>query len=168
MCRRSQGVSVELIDVQDIYDEFNYGIKSPLAIQDFLRYAFFNWSRSDRLKYVLFLGAANLNYKLPAQLRKILVPTFFYQTEKFGAVATDFPYALIAGSDEIPDLFIGRLPVNTASRASQPKLWNMNKVRRKPRGAVRRCSSAEMIAERMNCRASSAHDIRRFARRIPG
>ena len=113
--RRSQGVSVELIDVQDIYDEFNYGIKSPLAIQDFLRYAFFNWSRSDRLKYVLFLGAANLNYKATSAAAEDLVPTFFYQTEKFGAVATDFPYALIAGSDEIPDLFIGRLPVNTAA-----------------------------------------------------
>lgn len=111
--RRAQGVAVELIDVQDIYDEFNYGIKSPLAIQDFLRYAFFNWQRTPRLKYVLLLGDANLNYKSKSPTTPDFVPTFFFQTQEFGAAATDYPYALISGNDEIPDLFVGRIPVNT-------------------------------------------------------
>lgn len=111
--RRGQGVATELIDVQDVYDEFNYGIKSPLAIQEFLRYAFFNWQRTPRLKYVLLLGDANSNYKSKSATAMDFVPTFFYQTQEFGAAATDYPYALISGNDEIPDLFVGRIPVNT-------------------------------------------------------
>ena len=34
--RESQGYSVALIDVEDIYDEFSYGTKTPQAIKDFL------------------------------------------------------------------------------------------------------------------------------------
>ena len=34
--RESQGLRVALIDVEDIYDEFSFGNKSPKAIKDFL------------------------------------------------------------------------------------------------------------------------------------
>ena len=37
--RESQGWSVALIDVQDLYDEFSSGAKSPQALKDFLRRA---------------------------------------------------------------------------------------------------------------------------------
>ncbi len=113
--RRNQGLAAEMVTVQNIYDEFNYGIKSPLAIKDFLRYAFFNWQRTPRLKYVLFLGDSNFDYKSKSQTSPDYVPTFFYQTQEFGAAATDFPYALISGDDIVPDLFVGRIPANTNS-----------------------------------------------------
>lgn len=32
------GYNVELVDVQNIYDQFNYGEKSPVALREFLRY----------------------------------------------------------------------------------------------------------------------------------
>ncbi len=116
--RREQGLHVVLVKVQDIYDEFNYGIKSPLAIQKFLKYAFYNWDRSHRLKYVLLLGDANYNYKSYNTKFEDFVPTFFFQTLKFGAVATDLPYALISGDDLLPDLFVGRIPVMTSGDVS--------------------------------------------------
>ncbi len=111
--RRQQGLHVLMVNVQDIYDEFNYGIKSPLAIQNFLKYAFYHWDRTHRLKYVLLLGDANYNYKLVNVPNADYVPTFFFQSYKFGAVATDFPYSLVSGDDYIPDLFIGRIPAST-------------------------------------------------------
>ena len=111
--RRSSGLAAELIDVQEIYDEFNFGLKSPLAIKNFLRYAFFNWNRSNRLKYVLLLGDANFDYKSTNPLVEDLVPTFLYQTQDFGASATDYPYGLVSGEDQIPDLFVGRIPAAT-------------------------------------------------------
>ena len=111
--RRSSGLAAELIDVQEIYDEFNFGLKSPLAIKDFLRYAFFNWNRSNRLKYVLLLGDANFDYKATNPLVEDLVPTFLFQTQDFGASASDYPYGLVSGDDEIPDLFVGRIPAAT-------------------------------------------------------
>ncbi|MEL6820828.1 MAG: C25 family cysteine peptidase, partial [Calditrichota bacterium] len=113
--RESQGVAARLISVQDIYDEFNFGIKSPLAIREFLRYAFFNWQRSPRLKYVVLLGDATFDYKSKSDLDGDFVPTYFYQTDLFGASASDYPYALISGDDDIPDLAVGRIPANTNS-----------------------------------------------------
>lgn len=116
--RRQQGLNVVIVKVQDIYDEFNHGIKSPLAIKKFLKYAFYNWDRNHRLKYVLLLGGANYRYDIHTSGHTDFVPTFFYQSNEFGAVSTDFPYALIAGEDEIPDLFVGRIPVTTAGDVS--------------------------------------------------
>jgi|GEM_PF-1007961 len=113
--RQSQGVAAKLIAVQDIYDEFNFGIKSPLSIREFLRYAFFNWQRSPRLKYVVLLGDATFDYKSKSDLDGDFVPTYFYQTDLFGASASDYPYALISGDDDIPDLAVGRIPANTNS-----------------------------------------------------
>ncbi|NTV83425.1 MAG: hypothetical protein HGA23_03870, partial [Bacteroidales bacterium] len=111
--RRQRGLQAVVVRVQDIYDEFNNGIKSPLAIKKFLEYAFYNWDRNHRLKYVVLLGDANYNYKLSGILQEDLVPTFFYQSYEFGAVATDLPYSLLAGKDYLPDIFIGRIPVMT-------------------------------------------------------
>lgn len=111
--RRSSGLNAVMVKVQDIYDEFNFGIKSPLAIKRFLEYVFYNWDRSHRLKYVLLFGDANYNYKLTGTPNEDYVPTFFYQTLEFGAVASDLPYALIAGDDHLPDIYVGRIPVTT-------------------------------------------------------
>jgi len=113
--RRSQGLDVEMVKVQDIYDEFNHGIKSPLAIRRFLKYAYLNWNQNNKLKYVLFFGDANFDYKSQSPVFIDFVPTFFYQSEEFGAVATDYPYSLVSGNDLIPDLFVGRIPVTTNS-----------------------------------------------------
>lgn len=113
--RRSQGLDVELVNVEDIYDEFNYGIKSPLAIKSFLKYAYRNWNQNHKLKYVLLFGDANYDYKSTSTVNADLVPTFFYQSIEFGAVATDFPYGLVSGNDLLPDLFVGRIPAATNS-----------------------------------------------------
>ncbi len=113
--RRESGLKVELVNVTDIYDEFNWGIKSPLAIKEFLKYVYFNWDQNHKLKYVLFLGDANYDYKSNSTVFTDFVPTFFYQTFKFGASATDYPYSLISGDDLIPDIFVGRVPVMSAS-----------------------------------------------------
>src|SRR5207253_6146935 len=37
--RRAQGLSVGLVDVEDIYDSFSFGQKTPQAIRDFMAYA---------------------------------------------------------------------------------------------------------------------------------
>src|SRR5262249_32875370 len=52
--RASQGIKSELIDVEDLYDEFNFGNKSPQAVKDFLQYAKANWKRGPRF---VLLGA---------------------------------------------------------------------------------------------------------------
>ncbi|NOT48821.1 MAG: hypothetical protein HOP17_13860, partial [Acidobacteria bacterium] len=55
--RIGQGISVKVVDVSEIYDEFNYGDLSSLSIRDFLQYAKTNWQTTPN--YVLLLGDAS-------------------------------------------------------------------------------------------------------------
>ena len=41
--RAAQGLTTLVVDAQDVYDEFNYGVFSPEAIRAFLDYAYHNW-----------------------------------------------------------------------------------------------------------------------------
>ncbi len=107
--KTSQGFLPEVVTVRDIYDLFNYGIKSPLAIKEFLRYAYKEWDQSGPLEYVLLVGDASLNYRSSADL----VPTIFYNTVKFGAAESDYQYALLEGEDYLPEVIVARLPVST-------------------------------------------------------
>lgn len=112
-----KGLSVEIVKVQDIYDEFNYGIKSPLAIKDFLTYVYENWDQSAQLYYVNLVGAASENYKTNSTSKPDLVPTFLFQTKKYGSSGSDFLYSLISGgeNDIVPDLVISRIPAKNNS-----------------------------------------------------
>lgn len=106
------GLNTSIVKVQDIYDEFNYGIKSPLAIKEFIKYVFNNWDQSHRLYFVNLVGTASEYYKKPTSSKPDLVPTLFFQTKKYGASASDFQYSLVSGGefDEIPDIIVARIP----------------------------------------------------------
>jgi len=107
-----KGILVEIVKVEDIYDEFNYGIKSPLAIKNFFDFVYNNWDQTSPLYYVNLVGASSENYRTVSTSKPDLVPTFLFQTKKYGASGSDFFYTLISGDnkDIIPDLVIGRIP----------------------------------------------------------
>ena len=52
--RQSQGLRVAVVDVEDLYDEFNFGVESPYAIRSFLSAVKANWSTKQA--YVLLMG----------------------------------------------------------------------------------------------------------------
>jgi peptidase C25-like protein/CARDB protein len=111
------GLNTSTVKVQDIYDEFNYGIKSPLAIKEFITYVYNNWDQTHPLYYVNLVGSASENYKTTSQSKPDLVPTLLFQTKKYGASAADFQYSLISGGDNdvVPDLIVGRIPAKNNS-----------------------------------------------------
>ncbi|MCD6335795.1 MAG: T9SS type A sorting domain-containing protein [Candidatus Latescibacteria bacterium] len=109
--RRSQSLQVQLVDVQDIYDEFNDGITSPEAIHRFLKYAYTHWDPAPT--YVLLIGDGTWDYKSAIHHGHNFIPVPMVQTYKWGSAATDHIYALVSGDDLLPDLLVGRLPVST-------------------------------------------------------
>ncbi len=109
LLKEEAGYHPEVVTVENIYDTFNYGIKSPIAIKNFLTYAYQSWSQTYPLKYVVLTGDASYNYKGTGDL----VPTMMFETEKYGAAASDYWYALISGDDYIPDIVVARIPANT-------------------------------------------------------
>jgi hypothetical protein len=59
--RQKQGYSIAVIDIEDIYDEFSYGQKTPQAAKDFLTYAATNWKKAPR--FVMLAGDASFDPK---------------------------------------------------------------------------------------------------------
>ena len=108
--RQSQGLQTSKINVQDIYDEFNYGRPSPYAIKSFLKWAYDNWNQ-PRLKYVLLVGDGCYQRYSAVGDTLDLIPVFMRKTLNFGSAASDHWYALLDGNDELPEIHIGRLPV---------------------------------------------------------
>ncbi len=111
--RQQQGLRPMVVDIEDIYDEFNNGIASREALRRFLQYAWQTWSTAPR--YVLLLGAADA---IPPQL---------WQTRRWGMTPTDYPYGCVEGiyqtpvgaltDDPIAEIAVGRLPVKSLSEA---------------------------------------------------
>jgi hypothetical protein len=60
--RQEQGLDTAVIDIQDLYDEFNYGIPNPTAIRDFLALAYSTW-QAPAPSYVVLLGDASFDPK---------------------------------------------------------------------------------------------------------
>ncbi len=103
---------VKLIDVEDIYDEFNFGIKSPYAIKDFLSYTYNNW-RYPHPTYVLLIGDSSYDYRDYLGYGDIdYLPTYLIpNTPYLGETASDNWFVCLDGEDDIlPDMFIGRIP----------------------------------------------------------
>ncbi len=113
--RQRQGYAVALVDIEDLYDEFNFGNKSPQAIKDFLVFAVTNWKLAPR--FVLLAGDASYDPKNHLGYGdKDLVPTAFVDTE-YLETASDESLADF-DNDGIAELAIGRLPARTAIEAS--------------------------------------------------
>jgi hypothetical protein len=118
--RQAQGLRVKVVDVEDIYDEFSYGIASPQGIKEFLSYAYSHWAQ-PKPQYVLIVGDATNDPKNNESLdesRYRYVPSYLTFTETLGETVTDDWYARVSGSDAISDLYIGRLPAATVEQAA--------------------------------------------------
>ncbi len=113
--RQSQGLRVAVIDVEDIYDEFSYGNKTPRAVKDFLAYTKRSWKNAPQ--YVLLVGDASLDPKNYLGFGdNDYVPTKLIDTQ-FLETASDDWLADFSGSG-VADLAIGRLPARTVQEAA--------------------------------------------------
>lgn len=105
----SEGHSVMVVDVQNIYNEFNHGIVSADAIKDFFRYAYNNWS-SPQLSHAILLGEGISDTRDNSPSRKYnLIPVRKIWTDEHGATASDNWYACIVGNDLVPDISVARI-----------------------------------------------------------
>jgi hypothetical protein len=102
--RTEQGLSSRVVRLEDIYDEFAFGLQTPLAVRDFLGYVYENWSVVPR--YVVLLGKGTVAYKGGAD--NLLPPLLI--TTPHGMYASDNRLADVTGDDHLPDFQIGRIP----------------------------------------------------------
>jgi hypothetical protein len=108
--RESQGLSVALIDVVHLYDEFNFGQKSPQAIKDFLAWTRTHWQKVPQS--VLLVGDGSFDPRNFLGLGDFdLVPTKLIDTAYLETASDD--WFVDFNNDGLPEMAMGRLPVRT-------------------------------------------------------
>ncbi|MEK6301611.1 MAG: FG-GAP-like repeat-containing protein [Acidobacteriota bacterium] len=113
--RQKQGFAVETIDIEDIYDEFSFGEKSPQAVRDFLAYARASWQLAPR--FVLLAGDASFdprNYLGAGDFD--FVPTKLIDTTYLETASDD--WFVDFNDDGLSEMYVGRLPVRTPAEAA--------------------------------------------------
>ncbi|MFA6956956.1 MAG: C25 family cysteine peptidase [Thermoanaerobaculia bacterium] len=112
--RASEGLSTSVVSVEDVFDEFGFGAKSPDAIRDFLGYTQTRWKVAPR--YVLFVGDATFDPRnYVGYGDRDLVPTRFRPTKYMKAASDD--WLADFDGDGSADMYLGRISVTTLAEA---------------------------------------------------
>ncbi|MGD9872967.1 MAG: SdrD B-like domain-containing protein [Kiritimatiellia bacterium] len=107
--REAQGLPAMVATVEDVYNEFSYGIATPHAISAFLKHASENWAEPPR--YLVLAGAGSYDFRDYAGHGECMVPPLMSTTPN-GLYASDNKLADRNG-DKVADVPIGRLPAQT-------------------------------------------------------
>jgi hypothetical protein len=113
--RETQGWKVALIDIEDLYDEYSFGVKEEEAIKDFLKEARGNWKRPPR--HVLLVGDASFDRRNYLGFGNFdFIPTKIIETAYFETASDD--WYVDFDNNGLPEIAMGRLPVRTTEEAT--------------------------------------------------
>jgi uncharacterized repeat protein (TIGR01451 family) len=111
---KAEGKTVAIVNVDDIYDEFNFGERSPYAIRSFLQSATTHWKNSP--KYLLFMGDGSLDPRNYLGLGFFdFVPTKIIVTSELKTASDDWFSDF--NNTGFAQIATGRLPVRTPDDA---------------------------------------------------
>ena len=128
---RDEGLSVAVVDIEKIYNEFSSGEQDLTAIRDFLK-MFYDRSTNypNSPKYALLMGDASFDYKDRISGNQNIIPTYQSQ-ESFSAISsycTDDYIAFLddsegeditnIGNPNKVDIAVGRIPVDDITEAN--------------------------------------------------
>ena len=128
--RSSQGLSVLEAPMESIYDEFNGGRHSGAALQRFTKYAYARWSS----RFLMMVGDGTLDPNADVAgsggdwIPVLPTPTPVTTDEGFEIGPSDNRYGFITGNEDpisnpdtnrvVPEMMVGRLPVNSIAEAN--------------------------------------------------
>ena len=111
-----RGMPSLVVDIQDVYDEFGFGVPSPHALKAFLAYAWSSWASPPR--YVVLAGHGTWDYKDAFGFGGNLIPPMMVSTPD-GLAPSDVWFADVDPSGFAPEMAIGRLPVSTPEELTE-------------------------------------------------
>lgn len=127
--RTGQGLRVVIADVQAVYDEFNGGIADPVAIRNFLAWAYANW-QPPAPTYAVLVGDGHYDPKgycltpgvclngIDTPPNSNLIPPYLRLVDPWiGETAADAQLVAFNETNSLPFLALGRLPVNNLAEA---------------------------------------------------
>lgn len=114
-------LSVALVNINELYNEYSSGRQDPTAIRDFARALKL---KSDKFQYLLLYGDASFDYKNKYNLGNHFIPTYQHDSNKpLYAYPTDDYYGIFYHENPFNpfsgglDIAIGRLLVNNSSES---------------------------------------------------
>ncbi len=123
----ADGLVVQVVSIDDVDDEFGYGLHHPEAIRAFLDYAYDNWKgplldpNRAPPAFVTLVGDMTADPKNNIGRSDWVnqVPGFmmYQQSAVLGFYVSDNYIAAFRGTDQLPDVHLGRLPVRTPAEA---------------------------------------------------
>ena len=114
--RDTQGLTSLVVDIAELYDQFNHGIYHPIAIKSFLAYTFDNWSTPPAFTLLVGSGHWNmLGHQGYGNDPIYIPPNLAFVDPWQGEVDSSNLLAAVVGDDILPDLAIGLMPVNNST-----------------------------------------------------
>lgn len=118
--RSYDGMSVEVVTANQVYNEFSSGAKDATGIRNFIKMFY---DRNNGLKYVLLFGDGSFDNRNIRKGGKNFIPTF--QSENslspVGSFVTDDYFVILDDNESVyngaVDLGIGRIPASTTYEA---------------------------------------------------
>lgn len=114
------GLRTWVVDVNDVINQFGYGLPIPQALQSYIRHAVLDWAAGP--EYVLLVGdSTNDPRGLTCATCPIeqFVPTELAFIDRWqGLIPIDHSYSLVVGADDLPDVAVGRLPAQTVAQVA--------------------------------------------------
>ncbi len=114
----ARGLSVFAAPTEALYAHYGDGRMAPEALRDFVAHAYATWDPQPR--YLLLVGDGTWDPldHLGTGSPTLLPPYLHYGDPWLGEIPADNRYATVDGDDALPDLAVGRLPVNTPEELS--------------------------------------------------
>jgi len=120
--RAAQGLSTLVVDIDELYNQFNYGIYHPIAIKNFLAFSFDHWDHPPA--YAVLIGSGHWNLRgyegdtVDYHHDPIYMPPNLAFVDPWqGEVDSTNLLANVIGNEDdiLPDLAIGRIPVDNVA-----------------------------------------------------
>lgn len=106
--RQAQGLTVSVIDVNDLYAQYTYGIFDPQAIKSYITYA----AQNLGTRYVLLVGGDTYDYRnYMGYNNPSFIPSLYAAVGPGMKFIPADPLYVDINNNYIPDLAIGRFPV---------------------------------------------------------
>jgi peptidase C25-like protein/fibronectin type III domain protein len=122
----TQGLTSKTVFIDEIYDEFAYGLRNVNAIRTFLNYAFDNWKGPTGTalppSFVLLVGDGSPDYKNTLNrtdwVDQVPTPMLFNLNSIIGYHSSDNWLASFRGDDQVPDVHLGRISTRSAAESA--------------------------------------------------
>jgi len=106
----SEFSGVDLVNVENVYEQFGHHIFGAEAIQSYIRYA----AENRGTKYVLLVGGDIYDYRqFQNENARSFIPSLYAATDSVVNFAPVDAKYVDLDDDNVPDLSIGRLPIRT-------------------------------------------------------